>query len=61
VLGGDVLTGIDGHHLKSMDALHDLLGKHRPGQKVSVELKRDGKPVTLSVQLGERPGTAAAE
>jgi S1-C subfamily serine protease len=61
VLGGDVLTGIDGHHVANMEALHSLLGKHRPGQRVSVELKRDGKPLTLSVQLGERPGTAAAE
>jgi S1-C subfamily serine protease len=61
VLGGDVLTKIDGHRVASMDALHDLLGRHRPGQKVLVELKRDGKPVTLTIQLGERPGTAAAE
>jgi S1-C subfamily serine protease len=61
VLGGDVLTGIDGHHVASMDDLHSLLGKRHPGQKVSVELKRGGKPVTLSAALGERPGTTAAE
>ncbi len=61
VLGGDVLTGIDGHHVACMDDLHSLLGKRHPGQKVSVELKRDGKPVTLSAALGERPGTTAAE
>jgi S1-C subfamily serine protease len=61
LLGGDVLTAIDGHHVRSMDDLHSLLGKRHPGQKVSVELKRDGKPVKVSAALGERPGTAAAE
>jgi S1-C subfamily serine protease len=61
VLGGDVLTGIDGHHVASMDALHSLLGTRRPGQKVSIALVRDGKPVTVSAVLGERPGAAAAE
>jgi S1-C subfamily serine protease len=61
ILGGDVLTDIDGHHVASMDELHSLLGTHRPGQKVSVVLKRDGKTVTLTAELGERPGTTAAE
>jgi S1-C subfamily serine protease len=44
-----------------MEDVHNLLGKRRPGQKVTVELKRDGKPVKLSAELGERPGAAAAE
>jgi S1-C subfamily serine protease len=61
VLGGDVLTSIDGHPVTSMDDVHSLLGKRRPGQKVAVELKRNGKLVKLSAQLGERPGGAAAE
>jgi S1-C subfamily serine protease len=61
VLGGDVMTAIDGHHVTSMDDLHGLLAKRRPGQRVSVALKRDGKTVTVSADLGERPGTAAAE
>jgi S1-C subfamily serine protease len=61
VLGGDVLTSIDGHPVMSMDDVHSLLGKRRPGQKVAVELERNGKPIKLSAQLGERPGAAAAE
>ncbi len=61
VLGGDVLTTIDGHAVTTMDDLHTLLGKRRPGQKVAVSLKRAGKKVTVSAELGERPGTAAAE
>ena len=61
VLGGDVLTTIDGHAVTTVDDLHTLLGKRRPGQKVTVSLKRAGKTVTVSAELGERPGTAAAE
>jgi S1-C subfamily serine protease len=61
VLGGDVLTRIDGQAVTSMDDVHTLLGKRRPGEEVSVELKRNGKTVTLQAELGERPGTAAAE
>ena len=61
VLGGDVLTRIDGRPVADMDDVHSVLGKHRPGQKVALELERDGKKVTVAAELGERPGTAAAE
>jgi S1-C subfamily serine protease len=44
-----------------MDDVHGLLARHRPGEKVALELKRDGKQVTVGAELGERPGTAAAE
>ena len=44
-----------------MDDVHAALGALRPGQKVEVELRRDGKPVKATVQLGERPGGTAAE
>ena len=61
ILGGDVLTHIDGRAVKSMDDVHTLLGRRRPGQKVVVALKRAGKTVTVRAELAERPGTAAAE
>ena len=61
VLGGDVLTKIGGRKVETMDEVHSALGALRPGQKVEVELRREDKPVKLTVQLGERPGGAAAE
>jgi S1-C subfamily serine protease len=61
VLGGDVITRIGTHEVHTMDDVHGALGGLRPGQKVEVELKRGGKPVTVTVQLGERPGGTAAE
>jgi S1-C subfamily serine protease len=61
VLGGDVLMRLDGHAVASMDDLHSLLGTRRPGQKVTLLLQRGGKTLTVTAQLGERPGTAAAQ
>src|SRR3954449_11113756 len=61
VLGGDVLVRIDGHPVPSMDDVHSLLGKRRPGEKVPVELERKGKTLKLEAELGERPGAAPAE
>ena len=61
VLGGDVLTRIGDREVQSMDDVHAALGGLQPGQKVAVELRRGGKPVKATVELGERPGGAAAE
>jgi S1-C subfamily serine protease len=61
VLGGDVITKVNGHAVKSMEDIHSLLGSLRPGQKVAVELKRENKPLDVTVQLGERPGASGAE
>jgi S1-C subfamily serine protease len=61
VLGGDVLTRLGGREVHSMDDVHAALGELHPGQQVPVELRRGGKPVKATVQLGERPGGVAAE
>ena len=61
MLGGDVLTKLGGRDVQTMDDVHAALGGMRPGQKVAVELRREGKPVKATVQLGERPSGTAAE
>src|SRR4051794_8912572 len=61
ILGGDVITKVAGKPVKSMDDVHVALGALRPGQKVAVEHERAGKPVQVTVQLGERPGASGAE
>jgi S1-C subfamily serine protease len=61
VLGGDVITKVAGKPVRSMDDVHVALGALRPGQKVTVDLMRDGKPLQTTVQLGERPGASGAE
>jgi S1-C subfamily serine protease len=61
VLGGDVITKVGGHAVETMDDVHTALGSLHPGQKVVIDLKRAGKPLEVTVQLGERPGTSGAE
>jgi S1-C subfamily serine protease len=61
VLGGDVLTRIGSRQVRTMDDVHAALGLLRPGQRVELELKREGKPFKVTVSLGERPGGTAAE
>ena len=61
VLGGDTVTRIGSRRVRTMDDVHTAMGELQPGQKVEVELSREGKPVKVTVQLGERPGGTAAE
>ena len=56
-----MLTKLGGHPVKTMDDVHAALGGLRPGQRVEVELRRDGKPLKVAVELGERPGATPAE
>ena len=45
VLGGDVLTKVDGRDVHTMDDVHAALANRRPGQAVAVELqaRRQGR------------------
>jgi len=54
---GDVLVSIDGK--KTSDAREVLLAisAHKPGEKIRLELLRDGKPLALEAIAGERPQT----
>ena len=61
VLGGDVCTRIGDREVRTMDDVHAALADLRPGQRVVVELKRGGKPVKVTVSLGERPAGTPAE
>jgi S1-C subfamily serine protease len=56
VLGGDVITAINGHRILNGDALSAYLeGSTLPGQTVSVTIIRNGQTTTISVTLGTRP------
>ena len=55
VKAGDVLVGIDGEAVDETTSVVREIGSHRPGEKVSLALLRDGKQRTLKVELGRRP------
>lgn len=55
--GGDVLTSIDGRIVRSMADVEQIVQSHRPGDGIAVGLLRDGKALTVQVQLSERPAS----
>jgi S1-C subfamily serine protease len=54
-LGGDVITSLDGKAIQSMAELQNQLANHKSGDKLSLEILRDGKTLTLEVTLTDRP------
>ena len=55
LIGGDVITTIDGKSLASFDDLQAFLQNAKPGQQVKLTILRDGKEQTLTATLAEHP------
>ncbi len=55
-IGGDVITGIDGLHMRRMADLVVYMERNTsPGDSVVFEIIRDEQEISLTVTLGERP------
>jgi protein-L-isoaspartate O-methyltransferase len=52
---GDVLFTIDGTRITTREAVQETIGTHRPGDRVELELHRDGVLIIMVVELGRRP------
>jgi S1-C subfamily serine protease len=61
VLGGDVITRIDGRPVHNMDDVVGAVNAKKPGQKVAVGILRDGKPQSVTVDLAQRPNQAPSQ
>jgi S1-C subfamily serine protease len=59
IKSGDVITKVDHKTVRDVAELAQTIRDHKPGDKLTLELMRDGKAETLSVTLGERPIPAA--
>jgi S1-C subfamily serine protease len=57
VLGGDIITKVDGKAITTSDQLSQLVTSHKPGDKVKIELVRKKDTKTVTVTLGKRPPT----
>ncbi|GLI67696.1 hypothetical protein VaNZ11_011962 [Volvox africanus] len=51
---GDVVVGLDGKAVRSSADVYDILDEHRVGDRVKLDVVRDGKQTSLTVTLGER-------
>jgi S1-C subfamily serine protease len=56
--GGDVIVSVDGDQVTRQNNLSDLVSRHREGDKIKLEIIRDGKRKTVGLTLGKRPDRA---
>ena len=55
LLGGDVITEIDGIPIRSMDQVIAAVDAKKPGDEVELKLLRGSKSRVVKVELGDRP------
>jgi len=56
-LGGDLVVGVDGAPLMTLDQLRDVISGKQPGDTVALEIYRGDHRMTLDVKLGRQPST----
>jgi serine protease Do len=50
----DIIVGINGQSVKDGDQLVQTISAAQPGDKVELKVLRDGKPIEVSVKIGDR-------
>lgn len=55
LVGGDVITAVDGKHIATFDDLQAFMQAATPGQQVTLTILRDAKEQTLTTTLEEHP------
>jgi putative serine protease PepD len=55
---GDVVTAINGSRIHSTNGFIATVGSYKPGQTVTMTVRRNGAQTKLHVTLGDRPATA---
>ena len=57
ILGGDMIVAADGKKVSSIEDLRDVIASHEPGDKIKLQLFRDGDRTSVTVTLGRRPAS----
>ena len=60
MIGGDVITAVDGKAVETMQDLSAAVKAQKPGDEVELTVLRDGKEIAVVVTLGERKVAQAA-
>ncbi len=55
LVGGDIITALDGTPIKDLEGLQAGLRHFRAGDVVNLEVIREGRSQDIRVTLGERP------
>jgi S1-C subfamily serine protease len=56
MIGGDIITAVDGKPVKSYDQLFAVVQQKHPGDTLKIELYRDNSKRTVTAKLGTRAG-----
>ena len=54
VRSGDLITAVDGKSITSSQQLRAVIAAHKPGDKITLTIRRSGSTKTLDVTLGSR-------
>jgi putative serine protease PepD len=57
---GDVILEIDGEQVERPDDVTRIVNSHQPGDKLKLEVERDGDRRTVEVTLADRPATTGS-
>lgn len=57
-LGGDVIVGIDGKPVSQFEQLRDAIASKKPGDRVNLEVIRNGSRKSVTVTLSQAPRAA---
>jgi serine protease Do len=60
IKNGDVIRKLNGQRVEDADQLTALTTNLNPGAEATLEILRDGQPLTIQVTLGERPTNLSA-
>jgi S1-C subfamily serine protease len=53
IIPGDIIQAIDGRSVSTSDDVYAALEEHKPGDLLKFSLLREGKPVEVTVRLGQ--------
>ena len=53
-VGGDLIVAIDGHPVTTYQQLRDAISQRKPGDKLKLEIYRNGSKKTVTAKLGQR-------
>jgi len=56
ILSGDVITGLNDAPIQKSSDLLEQVGRHRPGDEVTITVDRHGKEMTFEVTLADQKG-----
>jgi S1-C subfamily serine protease len=58
LVGGDAILALDGTPVRRPDQLADAVGAHKPGDELRLRVTRGGAERTVTVTLGNAPGSS---